>query len=58
MPIGHIFGHIISKTVVFKRRKYPAKVMAYVDNLLLVGINYDKEKKIHECQIEEWQDNQ
>jgi len=38
-----------------KRRKYPAKVAAYVDNLLLVGINYDKEKKIHECQIEEWQ---
>ena len=34
-----------------KRRQYPAKVVQYVGDLLLVGINYDKEKKTHECQI-------
>lgn len=37
-----------------KRKKYPAKVLEYTDNLLLVGINYDKEKKTHECLIEKY----
>ena len=35
-----------------KRKKYPAKVAEYTGNLLLVGINYDKETKMHECKIE------
>ena len=39
-----------------KRKKYPSKVAGYADNLLLVGINYDKEKKAHECKIERWTD--
>ena len=39
-----------------KRKKYPSKVAGYADNLLLVGINYDKEKKTHECKIERWTD--
>ena len=39
-----------------KRKKYPSKVVGYADNLLLVGINYDKEKKTHECKIERWTD--
>jgi len=34
------------------RRQYPAKVAQYTDNLLLVGINYDKETKTHTCIIE------
>ncbi len=34
------------------RRQYPAKVAQYTGDLLLVGINYDKEKKTHECFIE------
>ena len=34
------------------RRQYPAKVAQHTGDLLLVGINYDKEKKTHECQIE------
>jgi len=25
-----------------------------VDDLLLVGINYDRERKTHDCQIERW----
>ena len=33
------------------RKQYPAKVAEYADNLLLVGINYDKEQKKHECRI-------
>ena len=35
------------------RRQYPAKVAQYTDNLLLVGINYDKETKTHTCIIEQ-----
>jgi hypothetical protein len=34
------------------RRQYPVKVAQHCGELLLVGINYDKEKKIHECEIE------
>ena len=36
------------------RRQYPAKVAQHNGNLLLVGINYDRENKTHECQIETW----
>lgn len=35
-----------------KRKQYPAKVAQYTGNLLLVGINYDKESKTHSCKIE------
>ena len=35
-----------------KQKNYPAKVAQYTDNLLLVGINYDKDKKQHSCVIE------
>jgi hypothetical protein len=35
-----------------KRKQYPAKIADYTDNLLLVGINYDKQQKKHECRIE------
>ena len=34
------------------RRQYPAKVAQHSGDLLLVGINYDREKKTHECIIE------
>lgn len=34
------------------RKQYPTKVAQYADNLLLVGINYDKETKTHSCKIE------
>ena len=33
------------------RKEYPAKVAQYADSLLLVGINYDRETKQHECHI-------
>ena len=35
-----------------KRRQYPAKIAQYANNLLLVGINYDKKTKLHECVID------
>ncbi|MBR6843345.1 MAG: AAA family ATPase [Prevotella sp.] len=38
-----------------KRKQYPAKVAEYVDNLLLVGISYDKQQKTHTCRIEKCQ---
>ena len=38
-----------------KRKQYPAKVAEYTDNLLLVGINYDKQQKTHTCRIEKYQ---
>lgn len=35
-----------------KQRQYPAKVSQYTDNLLLVGITYERETKQHHCCIE------
>ena len=35
-----------------KNRNYPQKVAEYTGDILLVGINYDKEAKKHDCQIE------
>ena len=33
------------------RKQYPAKVAEYTGDMLLVGINYDKEEKTHQCRI-------
>ena len=35
-----------------KRKQYPAKIAEYTGDILLVGINYDKETKLHTCRIE------
>lgn len=35
-----------------KRKDYPAKVAQYTNDLLLVGINYNKQSKTHTCRIE------
>ena len=35
-----------------RRKQYPAKVAEYADNLLLVGISYDRDAKQHRCRIE------
>ena len=34
------------------RRQYPAKVAQYADDLLLVGITYELDTKLHWCCIE------
>jgi hypothetical protein len=38
-----------------KERKYLKSLEDYKGNLLLVGINYDKETKEHTCVIEDWE---
>ena len=35
-------------------KNYPQSLLAYTGNILLVGISYDKESKVHECRIEEY----
>lgn len=37
-----------------KEREYPQSLVEYTGDILLVGINYDKKNKVHECAIEEW----
>ena len=37
-----------------KNKNYPAVFENYLDNLLLIGVNYDKETKVHECIIEKY----
>ena len=37
-----------------KNKKYPAGFENYLNNLLLVGVNYDKNTKVHECVIEKF----
>ena len=37
-----------------KEKKYVESLKEYHGNLLLVGINYDKESKKHTCVIEKW----
>ena len=39
-----------------KRKEYPTKVLEYTGDLLLVGINYDRETKQHSCRIERVRD--
>ena len=35
-----------------KHKNYPAKLEQYAGNILLVGINYDRQTKQHTCKIE------
>lgn len=37
-----------------KEKQYTGILDEYKDNLLLVGINYDKDRKRHECIIEKY----
>lgn len=37
-----------------KRKKYAAALKEYTGNMLLVGINYDKKTKEHQCKIEKY----
>ena len=37
-----------------KEMRYMESLKEYHGNLLLVGINYDKTSKKHECVIEKW----
>ena len=37
-----------------RQKNYPEKIAQYTENLLLVGINYDKQRKMHDCKIEHY----
>ena len=37
-----------------KNRRYPESVLNYTGDILLVGINYDKTSKEHQCVIEKY----
>ncbi len=37
-----------------RNRNYPRAVGDYTGDILLVGINYDRDTKRHDCQIERW----
>lgn len=41
-----------------KDRKYPDAIADYTGNILMVGINYDKDTKIHDCTIEKFERNE
>lgn len=36
-------------------KQYPESIADYSGNILLVGINYDKKSKSHQCVIEKYQ---
>ncbi len=38
-----------------KNRRYPESVLNYTGDILLVGINYDKDSKEHQCLIEKYE---
>jgi prophage tail gpP-like protein len=38
-----------------KDKNYPAVFSQYTGNILLVGINYDKKTKEHQCMIEQYE---
>lgn len=40
-----------------KGKNYPASLNEYQGNLILVGINYDKKTKEHQCKIEKYAKN-
>ena len=37
-----------------KNKKYPQSVLNYTGDILMVGINYDKENKEHQCLVEKY----
>ena len=38
-----------------KEREYLSWVQGYTGDIILAGINYNKEKKVHECIIEKFE---
>ena len=38
-----------------KKKEYCRSLKDYQGKILLVGVNYDKKTKVHQCVIEEWQ---
>ena len=47
-------GSTESALAQIKEKKYFSSLENYSGEILLVGVNYDEEKKSHECRIEKW----
>ena len=41
-----------------KEKNYPESLQKYTGNILLVGVNYDKKTKEHQCMIERYEKNE
>ena len=37
-----------------REKNYPESIREYTGEILLIGINYDKKTKMHQCKIEEY----
>lgn len=37
-----------------KEKRYPESILSYTGNILLVGISYDENTKVHQCRIEKY----
>lgn len=37
-----------------KEKRYPESLLSYTGDILLVGINYNKKDKSHQCKIERY----
>ncbi len=49
------YGHSTSEAMTqIKDRHYTDKVAEYTGDILLVAVSYDRETKVHQCQIERW----
>ena len=49
------YGHSTSEALAqIKDRHYTDKVAEYTGDILLVAVSYDRETKVHQCQIERW----
>lgn len=47
------FNHSVDTAIdQIKQKEYPAKISEYTGDILLVGVNYDRETKTHSCKIE------
>lgn len=55
--LGYLAYHQDRQTALSQVRdkQYPQSLLQYTGNILLVGINYDKRTKEHQCQIEEYE---
>ena len=52
------YGHSADEAIAqIKKRRYTDKVAEYTGNILLVGINCNRDTKEHQCQIEQWHKN-
>ena len=57
MEMRFMYRRMIWQTALqqIKEKQYPDSVLDYTGDILLVGINYDKKTKEHQCLIEKYE---